>query len=125
MSAIAQSLPTISTLSLVLGIAIGIALAVLLVGFRTRYHDLFPALLVAGIAGLAIVVTILRVDQYWSSPQPATATTEAYAPAYGGGKPQSRPEPPTGLRSFGPMVRGPTGGAAPPPKSDLRTGNGE
>jgi hypothetical protein len=106
-----------STIIIVIAIILGVALAGLLVAFRSRYRDLFSVAFVLGVAALAVAITILRIDQYRSDQAAATAFATRSAPpsipAAAPVPPGPQPQAPISLPSYGPMVRPPTGGAAP------------
>lgn len=102
-----------SITAVLIGIALGIVLGGLIIAFRDRQRDVFAVLLVAGIVALAVAVNIDRVQQYWqrqttiAKAEPAPAGAQERLPG-GPAKPMAYlPTPP-------PMMRGATGGAAPP-----------
>lgn len=101
--------------TVIIGVALGILAAGMLIAMRNRYRDLFSAIFVFGIAALAVAVTIIRVQDYREN-QAAVANSAGQnqqvsangAPA--GPPPQAPVIVPT---PASPMMRGPTGGAAP------------
>lgn len=92
-------------------------LLALLLAWKRQYRNLFAILLFLGVAGIAILVTVVQVTQYradkaatpvvtQSSPGPQPLATAA-PPMQPAAQPVLMPPPP-------PMMRGPTGSAAPP-----------
>ena len=100
-----------SSTNLIIGLALGVLLGGLIIVFRHRYRDVFATILVFGIIVLAVVVTILRIDQYQE--QKSTPVAEAQIAAPDAAPVGPPPKPPIGLANPPPMGRGLTGGAAP------------
>lgn len=95
----------------IIGIVFVVAFGSLIVGRRLR-ANVFPVLLVAGIAGVAVAVTAVRVQQYWDQQTPSDVV----------GASQTATDAPAALppavdqtwQTSAPMVKPPTGAAAPP-----------
>ena len=68
-----------STTNLIIGLALGVLFGGLIIAFRTRFRDVFAALLVLGVVVLAVVVTIMRVDQYREEKATGTPVAESQA----------------------------------------------
>lgn len=111
-----------STSTIVIGLVIGLVLAVIIWWLRGRPADTMGVLLVAGIAALAIVVTIVRVQQYHDQQAAAAAANTnlaANAPAGAAGSPDAPPltngppREPINLPTVAAGVHPATGGAAP------------
>jgi len=102
-------------------VLIGLVVAGLLYRYRERRTDVMSGLLVVAIAAIAVVVTLVRVQEYREEQAKAAAANEALTasaapPATAGPPPLTNapPTPPVALPLMAPTVRGPTGGAAPP-----------
>lgn len=108
--------------TIMIGIVVGLVLATVIFALRRRTEDIMPVLLVIGVAGVAIAVTVVRVQQYRDQQAAAAAANESVAvnapasaaqggpPAMTNGPPREPiavPVPPPGMHPA-------TGGAAPP-----------
>ena len=102
--------------TMIIGIALGVLLAALVIAYRTRARDMFGGVFVVGIAALAIAVTIVRVQQYHQQHAAAAALAQQnQLSAQAMPAPLSNPPvAPVALPTVGPMVKPPTGAAAPP-----------
>ncbi len=95
----------------IIGIVFVVALGALVVG-RRRRANVFSVLLVAGIAAVAVAVTVVRVQQYWDRQAPSEIAGVSQ-PA--GDAPATLPPASNQTwRTSSPMVKPPTGAAAPP-----------
>ncbi|HEX3860729.1 MAG TPA: hypothetical protein VHY35_03475 [Stellaceae bacterium] len=105
----------ISITTVVITVAVAITVIVLIVAWRRQYHNLLSVLLFASIAAGAIAVTAFQVDQYWQERASDRRVTQSQAPAVLPTGQQVAPPPraPVILPEPPPMMRGPTGGAAP------------
>jgi hypothetical protein len=104
-----------STTNIIIGIVIGLLLGGVALVWRQRYRDVFGALLVLGIAALAVAVTMYQVEQYRdekSAVQTSAGAEPATPSADGPSGPPPRPL--VNIPSPPPLMRGPTGSAAPP-----------
>ncbi len=97
-----------------IGIALGAMFGALIIVWQRRYRDLFAVLFVAGIAALAVAVTIVQVEQYRAQKAVNDAAVQSEKVTASGMVAGPPPQPPVALPSRPPMVRGPTGSAAPP-----------
>ena len=112
-----------STTNIIIGLAIGMVLGGLIIALRNRRNDVFSGLLVVGIVGIAIAVTIVRVQQYRDQ-KAASATVAQAQPVDAIGTPTAPPAPPpVGFPRLAPLVRGPSGSAAPPVAVNPYAGN--
>ncbi len=116
---------SISNPNLIIGLAIGLLLGVLIVIWRRHYMDLFAGLMVAGILGLAIVVTIYQVDQYRTQKEAASrlAASQPSQPESMSGTSQPPARPPGAVPMLPPGIRGLSGAAAPPAALPPGAGN--
>ena len=107
-------------------LVIGLAIAFLVYRYRERRSDVMAGLFIVAVAGLAVVVTAVRVQQYRDEQAKANAATEALTASAGpapaaapgvAGPPaltNGPPVQPVNVPVLAPTVRGPTGYAAPP-----------
>jgi thiol:disulfide interchange protein len=98
----------------------------LIIAWRRRDRNLFSVLFVVGIAALAAAVTIVRVDQYQAQKAEASQVAKsqpAQPMAASGSSVEPTAKPPIGLPILPPMVRGPSGAAAPPAVHSPYAGN--
>jgi len=102
-----------STNTIIIGIALGVLLAAAIILLRNRPRDVFAVILVAGIAALAIAVNIDRVQQYWQQAGTAAAAAQKQPEVAVNGMPTTPPAPPPVAVPVAPLIKGPTGGAAP------------
>jgi thiol:disulfide interchange protein len=105
----------------ILGVVFVVALGALIVGRRLR-ANVFSVLLVAGIVALAVAVTVVQVQQYWTQRAPVSAVAVSQ-PATG----VRAIQPPAADRSWStsaPMITPPTGSAAPPAARNPTSGSG-
>ena len=82
--------------------------------FRNRPRDVFAVALVAGIAALAVIVTIDRVSEFRAQ-EAAENSVAATDPAAASGSPMAPPpaREPLNLPTPAPGLKGATGSAAP------------
>ncbi len=103
-----------STTNIIIGIVLGLAIAGVMITLRNRPRDVYSALLVVGIAALAITVTIIRVNQYQEEKASENAVTPLAEPATASGaSAEPPPHPPVAVPVPSPGMRGATGSAAP------------
>jgi hypothetical protein len=112
-----------SATNIIIGVALGGLLAAALIIWRRRYLELFSALLVVGIVGLAVVVTVYRVHQYWSDRATDGQIAQAQPIAASGSSAAPTVQPPIGVAILPPLVRGPAGAAAPSVVHNPHAGN--
>ena len=96
----------------IIGIVFVVAFGTLIVGRRLR-ANVFSVLLVLGIAALGTAVTVVRVQQYRHQ-QSSIGTVRASQPAPDFVATPAAPRSPQSWQTISPMVRPPTGAAAPP-----------
>ena len=102
-----------SLTNIIIGLALGTALAAVCIALWRRYRDVFAVIFVIGIAALAIAVTVYRVHQYRSqSAADASAAQQSEPPATFGDSTAPAP-PPVMVPVRPPLAGGPTGAAAP------------
>jgi len=80
-------------LYIVVGFLVGLGGAVLVYRYLDHAADIYSTALVLGIAGLAVVVTVIRVDQYHAQKQAAVAAEEELAANSGSSAPLVRLAP--------------------------------
>ena len=104
-----------------IALIVGVVLAVLLYRYRERGTDVMAGVFILAVAGLAVAVTALRVQQYRDDQAKANAATEAMTASAAPTAPAGPPAPtngppvqPVNVPLLAPTVRGPTGYAAPP-----------
>ena len=112
-------------LAIIIGIALGVLFGALIILWRRQYRDLFAVFLVVSILALAVVVTIYQVDQYWAqrAEQAQIAQSQPASPPPSGSSMEAPAKPPIGVPILPPMVRGPSGAAAPPAVHSPYAGN--
>jgi hypothetical protein len=96
----------------ILGIVFVVAFGALIVGRRLR-ANVFSVLLVVGIAALAVAVTVVRVHQYRDQEAASGGVSQPGVEAPEAAAPPAAPTP-SGWQTMSPMVKPPTGAAAPP-----------
>src|ERR1051325_7540895 len=107
---------SISSTVVIIGLILGVLLGAAIIIWRQRYRDLFAGLLVVGILALAVVVTIYQVNQYRAQKAEASqlAQSQPAQPIEASGSSlEPKANPPVGIQILPPMVRGPSGAAAP------------
>ena len=117
---------SISNPNIIIGLALGLLLGAIIVIWRRHYTDVFSVLMVTGILGLAVVVTIYQVNQYRAQKAEASqlaAAQPSLPEPMSGSTSQPPARPPVAVPMLPPGVRGPSGAAAPPAAFRLGDGN--
>lgn len=109
-----------TTTTIIIGLAIGFGVAAILWMLRGREADAMGVLLIAGLAALAAVVTVVRVQQYrdqQATIAAANPTVAAATPSEGPSGPppltNGPPREPINIPVMGPGLHPATGAAAP------------
>lgn len=104
-----------STMQVIIGLALGVLLAIFIVVFRRRHRDIFAVLLVAGVVAMGVAVTVYEVEKYREEKATAADSAEPAAPSTYAGLPAGPPpKPPVAIPMRPPLIGGPSGSAAPP-----------
>ncbi len=112
-----------STTNIIVGVAICAVFGGLTIAIRHRIRDVFAALLVVGIAALAIAVSIDQVQQYRDQKAAQSTIAQSETPAVSGSSAAPPAQPPVVLPIRPTMMQGPSAAAAPPAVPNPFAGN--
>jgi predicted lipid-binding transport protein (Tim44 family) len=98
---------------IVVGLVLGILFGGLMLAFRNRPRDVFAVALIAGIAAIAVVVTIDRVSDFRAQEASDNSVAGHDPTVASGSSTEQPPREPLNLPTPGPGLKGASGSAAP------------